>query len=105
MRRAGSLIYEVAGHQDKGFFGSAAPASLAQRSVTVNPRAAFRPARVPRDPCDGRCALWRCRVVRPVRVQWMREQELNWEPYGSAMLSNLRAALGSVMTDHCVGLH
>ena len=39
-------------------------------------------------------SLWRCRVV-PVRVQWMRKQKLNWEPYGSAMLTNVRAALGS----------
>jgi CO/xanthine dehydrogenase Mo-binding subunit len=30
---------------------------------------------------------------RPVRVQWMREQEHSWEPYGSAMLTNGRAAL------------
>jgi CO/xanthine dehydrogenase Mo-binding subunit len=32
---------------------------------------------------------------RPVRVQWMREQEHAWEPYGSAMLSRVRAALDS----------
>ena len=31
---------------------------------------------------------------RPVRVQWMREQEHTWEPYGSAMLAQARAALG-----------
>jgi nicotinate dehydrogenase subunit B len=30
---------------------------------------------------------------RPVRVQWMREQEHAWEPYGPAMLSKARAAL------------
>ena len=30
---------------------------------------------------------------RPVRVQWMREQEHTWEPYGSAMQTDLRAAL------------
>jgi CO/xanthine dehydrogenase Mo-binding subunit len=30
---------------------------------------------------------------RPVRVQWMREQEHTWEPYGSAMLTRARAAL------------
>jgi CO/xanthine dehydrogenase Mo-binding subunit len=30
---------------------------------------------------------------RPVRVQWMREQEHTWEPYGSAMLTEARAAL------------
>jgi nicotinate dehydrogenase subunit B len=29
---------------------------------------------------------------RPVRVQWMREQEHSWEPYGSA-LTHVRAAL------------
>ena len=31
---------------------------------------------------------------RPVRVQWMREQEHAWEPYGPAMLIKVRAALG-----------
>ncbi len=31
---------------------------------------------------------------RPVRVQWMREDEHSWEPYGSAMLTRARAALG-----------
>ncbi|HEY0523119.1 MAG TPA: molybdopterin cofactor-binding domain-containing protein [Stellaceae bacterium] len=30
---------------------------------------------------------------RPVRVQWMREQEHIWEPYGSAMTTRARASL------------
>jgi CO/xanthine dehydrogenase Mo-binding subunit len=30
---------------------------------------------------------------RPVRVQWTREQEHAWEPYGPAMLMKVRAAL------------
>ena len=30
---------------------------------------------------------------RPVKLQWMREDEFAWEPYGSAMVINLRAAL------------
>jgi CO/xanthine dehydrogenase Mo-binding subunit len=30
---------------------------------------------------------------RPVRVQWMREQEHAWEPYGSAMIATAKAAL------------
>src|SRR5437762_6098933 len=30
---------------------------------------------------------------RPVRVQWMREQEHGWEPYGSAMSSDAKASL------------
>lgn len=29
----------------------------------------------------------------PVRVQWMREQEHAWEPYGPAMLTKVRATL------------
>jgi nicotinate dehydrogenase subunit B len=29
----------------------------------------------------------------PVRVQWMREQEHLWEPYGPAMLTSVKAAL------------
>ena len=30
---------------------------------------------------------------RPVRVQWMREQEHIWEPYGPAMLTEMHASL------------
>jgi len=30
---------------------------------------------------------------RPVKLQWMRDDEFAWEPYGSAMLINLRAGL------------
>jgi CO/xanthine dehydrogenase Mo-binding subunit len=30
---------------------------------------------------------------RPVRVQWMREQEHGWEPYGPAMVTKMSAAL------------
>ena len=30
---------------------------------------------------------------RPVRVQWMRDDEFKWEPYGSAMLVNIKAGL------------
>src|SRR5207344_717385 len=30
---------------------------------------------------------------RPVKLQWMREDEFAWEPYGSAMAIELRAAL------------
>lgn len=30
---------------------------------------------------------------RPVRVQWMREDEHAWEPYGSAMVTNVKASL------------
>lgn len=32
---------------------------------------------------------------RPVRVQWMREQEHAWEPYGPAMLTRVRAEVGA----------
>ncbi|HEX4782247.1 MAG TPA: molybdopterin cofactor-binding domain-containing protein [Usitatibacter sp.] len=32
---------------------------------------------------------------RPVRVQWMREQEHSWEPFGPAMYSRSRATLDS----------
>jgi len=30
---------------------------------------------------------------RPIRVQWMREDEHAWEPYGPAMMTQVRAAL------------
>lgn len=32
---------------------------------------------------------------RPVRVQWMREDEHGWEPYGSAMIAEARGTLGA----------
>jgi nicotinate dehydrogenase subunit B len=32
---------------------------------------------------------------RPIRVQWMREQEHGWEPYGPAMVAKARASLDS----------
>ncbi|HEX8010711.1 MAG TPA: molybdopterin cofactor-binding domain-containing protein [Casimicrobiaceae bacterium] len=35
---------------------------------------------------------------RPVRVQWMREQEHTWEPYGPAMLTQAKAALDATGT-------
>jgi len=35
---------------------------------------------------------------RPVRVQWMREDEHAWEPYGSAMVSSAKARLDGAGT-------
>ena len=32
---------------------------------------------------------------RPVRVQWMREDEHGWEPYGSPMIAEVKASLGA----------
>ena len=32
---------------------------------------------------------------RPVRVQWMREQEHAWEPFGPGMVMKIKAALGA----------
>jgi len=32
---------------------------------------------------------------RPIRVQWMREQEHGWEPYGPAMVAKAHASLNS----------
>ena len=32
---------------------------------------------------------------RPVRVQWMREQEHGWEPYGTAMTTRMRGGVDS----------
>ncbi|HXW27390.1 MAG TPA: molybdopterin cofactor-binding domain-containing protein [Xanthobacteraceae bacterium] len=37
--------------------------------------------------------LARAAAGRPVRVQWMRDDEFAWEPYGSAMLMRAKAAL------------
>ena len=30
---------------------------------------------------------------KPIRVQWMRDDEFKWEPYGSAMIINMQASL------------
>jgi len=32
---------------------------------------------------------------RPVRLQWMRDDEFGWEPYGPAMVMRAKAALGA----------
>ena len=37
--------------------------------------------------------LARAHVGRPVRVQWMRDDEFAWEPYGTAMFVRLSAAV------------
>lgn len=37
---------------------------------------------------------------RPVRVQWMREQEHAWEPFGPAMLVKIRASLANGRIDN-----
>jgi len=37
--------------------------------------------------------LARAAAGRPVRVQWMRDDEFMWEPYGAAMVMRARAAL------------
>ena len=37
--------------------------------------------------------LARAMPGRPVRVQWMREEEHSWEPYGPAMVTRARASL------------
>jgi CO/xanthine dehydrogenase Mo-binding subunit len=37
--------------------------------------------------------LARAMPGRPVRVQWMREEEHSWEPYGPAMVTRVRASL------------
>lgn len=40
---------------------------------------------------------------RPVRVQWMREQEHTWEPFGPAMVTDVTASLDA--TGHIVDWH
>jgi CO/xanthine dehydrogenase Mo-binding subunit len=42
--------------------------------------------------CDA-ALLARAVPGRPVRVQWMREDEFGWEPFGSAMVVRLSASL------------
>jgi nicotinate dehydrogenase subunit B len=39
--------------------------------------------------------LARAAPGRPVRLQWMRDDEFGWEPYGPAMVMRAKAALGS----------
>jgi CO/xanthine dehydrogenase Mo-binding subunit len=38
--------------------------------------------------------LARAAAPRPVRLQWMRDDEFGWEPYGPAMVMRAKAALG-----------
>jgi nicotinate dehydrogenase subunit B len=45
------------------------------------------------DAAADAAVIARAMAGRPVRVQWMREQEHAWEPYGPAMVTNLSAAL------------
>jgi nicotinate dehydrogenase subunit B len=42
--------------------------------------------------CDA-ALVARATGGRPVKLQWMREDEFGWEPYGSAMVMKLRARL------------
>lgn len=42
--------------------------------------------------CDA-ALLARATGGRPVKVQWMRDDEFAWEPYGSAMLMKMKARL------------
>lgn len=45
------------------------------------------------DAAADACLIARAFPDRHVRVQWMREQEHTWEPYGAAMITKVRAAL------------
>ena len=38
---------------------------------------------------------WKARATngRPVKLQWMREDEFAWEPYGSAMVNKAKATV------------
>ena len=36
---------------------------------------------------------------RPIRLQWMRDDEFGWEPYGPAMVMRAKAALGGGACD------
>ncbi len=46
------------------------------------------------DDAAGEAALLAQAVGRPVRLQWMRQDEHAWEPKGPAMVAQVRAALG-----------
>jgi CO/xanthine dehydrogenase Mo-binding subunit len=43
--------------------------------------------------CDA-ALVARAANGRPVKLQWMRDDEFGWEPYGSAMVMKLKARLG-----------
>jgi CO/xanthine dehydrogenase Mo-binding subunit len=46
------------------------------------------------DDAAGDAALIASRIPgRPIRVQWMREQEFAWEPFGPAMITKVTASL------------
>src|SRR5262249_6394709 len=42
--------------------------------------------------------LARAAAGRPVRLQWMRDDEFAWEPYGAAMVMKAKASLGDGRT-------
>jgi CO/xanthine dehydrogenase Mo-binding subunit len=50
--------------------------------------------------CDA-ALLSRATNGRPVKLQWMREDEFQWEPYGSAMIMKMQAQLDE--SKHIVG--
>ena len=45
------------------------------------------------DVCLDAALLARAVAPRPVRLQWMRDDEFAWEPYGPAMIMRVKAAL------------
>jgi CO/xanthine dehydrogenase Mo-binding subunit len=45
------------------------------------------------DVAGDAAVLARAMPGRPVRVQWMRDDEFSWEPYGPTMLTRVRAVL------------
>jgi CO/xanthine dehydrogenase Mo-binding subunit len=45
------------------------------------------------DAAADACLIARALPGRHVRVQWMREQEHTWEPFGAAMITKVRASL------------
>ncbi len=47
--------------------------------------------------CDA-ALIARAVPERPIRVQWMREDEFAWEPYGSAMVARMEAGLDAAGT-------
>ncbi|MBV9580698.1 MAG: xanthine dehydrogenase family protein molybdopterin-binding subunit [Chloroflexi bacterium] len=47
------------------------------------------------DDAAGEAALLSQAVGKPVRVQWMRQDEHVWEPHGPAMVANVRGAVDS----------
>ncbi len=56
------------------------------------------------DDCSSEAALIAKEIGRPVRLQWMRQDEHGWDPKGPPMLLDYRASIDDAGPDRRVGV-